>query len=100
MDLCDVSYVGIDIAKAQLDIAVRPSGQQWVSPHDEAGIAEVSARLQALQPQQPQLIVLEATGGREVALVATLAAAGLPVAVVNPRQVRDASPRHRPTGQD
>jgi hypothetical protein len=43
MELCDVFYVGIDIAKAQLDIAVRPSGQQWVSPHDEAGIAEVSA---------------------------------------------------------
>jgi transposase len=82
----DLSYVGIDIAKAKLDIAVRPSGQQWVSAHDEAGIADLSTRLQALQPQ---LIVVEATGGREIALVATLGAAGLPVVVINPRQVRD-----------
>jgi transposase len=83
MDRC---YVGIDIAKAQLDVAVRPSGQHWVSAHDEAGMAEVTTRLQALQPQ---LIVVEATGGREVTLVATLAAVGLAAAVVNPRQVRD-----------
>lgn len=82
----DLSYVGIDIAKAQLDVAVRPSGQQWISVHDEAGIADLVPRLRALQPH---LIVLEATGGREVPLAATLAAAGLPVAVVNPRQVRD-----------
>ena len=82
----DLSYVGIDIAKAKLDIAVRPSGHQWVSAHDEAGIAELTTRLQALQPQ---LIVVEATGGREIALVATLGAAALPVAVVHPRQVRD-----------
>jgi transposase len=82
----ELSYVGIDIAKAKLDIAVRPSGQQWVSAHDEAGIADLSTRLQALQPQ---LIVVEATGGREIALVATLGAAGLPVVVINPRQVRD-----------
>jgi transposase len=83
MDLC---YVGIDIAKAQLDIAVRPSGRQWISAHDEAGISDLLSQLQALQPH---LIVMEATGGREVPLAATLAAAGLPVAVVNPRQVRD-----------
>jgi transposase len=96
-DDMDLSYVGIDIAKAKLDIAVRPSGQQWVCAHDEAGIADLSTRLQALQPQ---LIVVEATGGREIALVATLGAAGLPVVVINPRQVRDAGPRHRPAGQD
>jgi len=93
----DRSYGGIDIAKAQLDSAVRPSGRQWVSAHDEAGIAELSTRLQALQPQ---LIVVEATGGREIALVATLGAAGLPVVVLHPRQVRDARPRHRATGHD
>jgi transposase len=97
MDRLDLSYVGIDIAKAKLDIAIRPSGQQWVSAHDEEGIAEVTTRLQALQPR---LIVLEATGGREIALVAMLAAAGLPVAVINPRQARDAGPRHRSVGQD
>jgi len=79
-------YVGIDVAKAQLDIAVRPSAEQWVSPHDEEGITALVARLQALRPT---LVVLEATGGREAALAAALATAGLAVAVVNPRQVRD-----------
>jgi transposase len=79
-------YVGIDVAKAQLDIAVRPSAEQWVSPHDEEGITALVARLHALRPT---LVVLEATGGREAALAAALATAGLAVAVVNPRQVRD-----------
>jgi len=82
----DSSYIGIDVAKAQLDLAVRPSGAQWVTTNDEAGIGEVLARV---QPLQPTLIVLEATGGREIPVAAALAAAGLPVAVVNPRQVRD-----------
>jgi transposase len=79
-------YVGIDVAKARLDIAVRPSGEQWVSATDAASLDELVGRLQALQPA---LIVLEATGGREGPAVAALVAAGLPVAVVNPRQVRD-----------
>ena len=80
------TYVGIDVAKARLDVAVRPSGEQWVSATDPASLEELVSRLQGLQPD---LIVLEATGGREAAAVAALAAAGLPVAVVNPRQVRD-----------
>jgi transposase len=79
-------YVGIDVAKARLDVAARPSGEQWVSATDPASLDELVGRLQALSPE---LIVLEATGGREGAVVAALAAAGLPVAVVNPRQVRD-----------
>ena len=79
-------FVGIDVAKAHLDLAVRPSGEQWRVPNDEAGIGQVLARVQALQPT---LVVLEATGGLEVPLAAALAAAGVPVAVVNPRQVRD-----------
>jgi transposase len=79
-------YVGIDVAKARLDVAVRPSGEQWISTPDAPGLEELVERLQALPPE---LIVLEATGGREGAVVAALAAAGLPVAVVNPRQVRD-----------
>jgi transposase len=79
-------YIGIDVAKAQLDVAVRPSGEQWVTATDPASLEELVARLQALAPE---LIVLEATGGREGPAVAALAAAGLPVAVVNPRQVRD-----------
>jgi transposase len=80
------TYLGIDVAKAQLDIAVRPSGEQWISGTDAASLDELVGRVQALQPE---LIVLEATGGREGPAVAALAAAGLPVAVVNPRQVRD-----------
>jgi transposase len=78
--------VGIDVAKAQVAIAVRPSGEQWVSATDPTSLDELVRRLQALQPE---LIVLEATGGREGAVVAALATAGLPLAVVNPRQVRD-----------
>lgn len=80
------TYVGIDIAKARLDVAVRPSGAQWVSGSNPTSLDELVERLQALQPE---LIVLEATGGLEGPVVAALAAAGLPVAVVNPRQVRD-----------
>ena len=78
-------FVGIDVAKAHLDSAVRPSGEQWRAPHDEPGITALADRLVALTPT---LVVLEATGGREVGLVAALVAAGVPVAVVNPRQVR------------
>jgi len=78
-------FVGIDIAAAKLDVAVRPTGEQWVIAHTEAGIADLTERLQA---RQPTLIVMEATGGRELPLAAALAAAGLRVAVINPRQVR------------
>ena len=78
-------FIGIDVAKAQVDIAVRPTGETWTSPTDEAGLA---ALVQRLQPLRPTLIVLEATGGWEVPVAGALAAAGLPVAVVNPRQVR------------
>ena len=78
-------FVGIDVAKAQLDIALRPTGERWAVANDDAGIAALVARLQALLPT---LIVLEATGGYQRAVVAALAAARLPVAVVNPRQAR------------
>jgi transposase len=79
-------FVGIDVATAQLDIALRPTGERWAVGNDDAGIAALVARLQA---RQPTLIVLEATGGYQRAVVAALAAARLPVAVVNPRQARD-----------
>ncbi len=78
-------FAGIDVRKTALDVALRP-GDAWRSPNDEAGLAELVARL---QPLAPQLIVLEATGGLERLVVAALALAGRPVAVVNPRQVRD-----------
>lgn len=78
--------VGIDVAKATLDVAVRPSGEVRQLSNEAAGIAEV---VEWLQRVRPQLIVLEATGGYEAPLVAALGLASLPVAVVNPRQVRD-----------
>jgi len=79
-------FVGIDVAKAQLDVALRPTGQAWQVPQTDAGIAALVTRLQGLAPT---LIVLEATGGLEVRLLAALGAAHLPVVLLNPRQVRD-----------
>ena len=79
-------FVGIDVSKARLDGHCRPDGTSFHEPNDEAGIAAVVARLKAVAPT---LVVLEATGGLEAPLAAALAAAGVPVAVVNPRQVRD-----------
>ncbi len=85
--------VGVDVAKDRLDVAVRPSGEAWSEANDEAGITALVARL---RPLGPALIVCEATGGFERAAIAALAAAGLPVVVANPRQVRDFA---RATGQ-
>jgi Transposase and inactivated derivatives len=79
-------FVGIDVSKARLDVALRPAGTQFTVPYDEGGIATVVGRL---GPLAPVGIVLEATGGLEVLLSGALATAGLPVAVVNPRQVRN-----------
>ena len=79
-------YVGIDVAKARLDIAVRPTEDQWSITHDDKGVSELVSQLEALDPA---MVLLEATGGLEFSLVAVLAAAALPVVVVNPRQVRD-----------
>lgn len=79
-------FVGIDVSKARLDVAYRPDGTASSEANDAQGIARLVARLQALRPA---LIVLEATGGLEVPLAVAAAAAGLVVAVVNPRQVRD-----------
>src|ERR671918_623335 len=79
-------FVGIDVAKAHLDWAIRPSGETGQVSHDEPGMGQLIARLQEVRPT---LVVLEATGGLEWPLVAALGIAGVPVAVVNPRQVRD-----------
>ena len=79
-------FVGIDVAKARLDVGLHPSGESWTVEHDEAGIATAVERLAALGPT---LVILEATGGLEVPLVGALVAAEVPVQVVNPRQVRD-----------
>jgi transposase len=79
-------FVGIDVSKAALDVAILPTGECERFANDAAGIGALSARVHALRPA---LIVLEATGGFELAVVSALAAARLPVVVVNPRQVRD-----------
>jgi len=78
--------VGIDVAKDHLDVHVRPIDESFRVPHDEAGVVTLLARLRTVAPT---IVVLEASGGYEVALTAALASAGLPVAVVNPRQIRD-----------
>jgi len=79
-------YVGIDVAKATLDVAVTVPPSLGPFANDEAGHAALIA---ALTPLAPALIVLEATGGYERAVTVALAAAGLPVVVANPRQIRD-----------
>ena len=79
-------FVGIDVSKATLDIASLPDAETWIVTKDDPGLAELVPRLAALHPT---LVVLEATGGFESAAVAALAKRGLPVVVVNPRQVRD-----------
>ncbi len=81
----DPVSIGIDVSKAELVIAVQPSGERWTSATSGAALETLVARLQAAAPQ---IIVVEATGGYERALVAMAASVGLPVAVVNPRQVR------------
>ena len=79
-------FVGIDVSKDKLDVAVRPSGEILSFSNDEDGI---SLMVDFIKPLSPLLIVLEATGGLETASVGILAAKGLPVVVINPRQVRD-----------
>lgn len=79
-------YVGIDVAQDRLDVCVGGEEQVWQVGNDTAGIGALRERLLACAPQG---IVLEATGGLERAVAAELDVAGLPVAVVNPRQVRD-----------
>lgn len=86
-------FVGIDVAQAELVIALRPTEESWTVGNDEPGIA---ALLRRLRPLAVTLIVLEATGGYERAVVAALATAGFPLVVANPRHVRDFA---RGTGQ-
>ena len=80
------SFVGIDVSKDRLDVHVRPSGQTFAVVRDGKALEQLVSDLRALPPT---LIVLEATGGFEIAVAAALASAGLPLAVVNPRQIRD-----------
>ena len=79
------TFVGIDVSKDRLDVAILPSGEAFAVPRDGDGL---DALLERLRPLAPQAIALEATGGYETVVAATLGAAGLPVVVVNPAQVR------------
>jgi transposase len=79
-------WIGIDVAKDHLDVYVRPSAELFQVPNTEAGITNLVERL---APLLPKLVVLEATGGLEIPAAVGLSHAQLPVAIVNPRQVRD-----------
>jgi len=78
--------VGIDVSKSVLDVSAYPSGKTWQVEYSAPGITALAEELAALGPA---VVVVEATGGLEISLTAALGVAGLPVAVVNPRQVRD-----------
>ncbi|MBF0515605.1 MAG: IS110 family transposase [Nitrospirae bacterium] len=77
-------FAGIDISKATLDVVILPSNEHWTVSNNETGFAEIIERLKAVK-----LVVLEATGGLQVAVTAALLNAGIPVVAVNPRQIRD-----------
>jgi transposase len=77
--------VGIDVAKDRLDVVVRPGGEVFAVQRNAAGLAQLCGKL---GPLAPRIVALEATGGFETIAAAALAAAGLPVAIVNPAQVR------------
>ena len=79
-------FVGIDVAKAYLDVAIRPDGASFRLANDPTGLAQLLARV---APLAPALVVVEATGGYELPAVAALQAAGLAVAAINPRRARD-----------
>lgn len=79
-------FVGVDVSKASLDVVLRPTGEAFAEPNTAAGIAAICTRLLALRPT---LVVVEATAGLERALAQALGQAAIPVAVVNPRRVRD-----------
>jgi transposase len=80
-------YVGVDVSKARLDVAVRPTGERYSVANDPEGIETLLGGLEEVDP--PELVVLEATGGFERPAAMALAASGIPVAVVNPRKARD-----------
>ena len=84
--LATPGFVGIDVSKDRLDVHIRPSAQSFAALRDSKGLEQLVGELRQLAPA---LIVLEATGGFEVTVAAALASAGLPLAVVNPRQIRD-----------
>jgi len=81
----DATVIGIDVAKDRLDVCVRPSGESFVVARNGAGIEDLAERLKKLAPR---VVAIEATGGFETVVAAGLAAAGVPLLIVNPAQVR------------
>jgi transposase len=81
----DIIAVGIDVSKDRLDVAVRPGGELFAVTRNASGVDRLIERMRALAPG---IIALEATGGFETVVAASLAAAALPVVVVNPAQIR------------
>ena len=79
-------FVGIDVCKAEFEVGVISEDKTWKTPNNHEGIDKL---VEELSDMSPELVILEATGGLEVPLTGALAAADLPVVVVNPRQVRD-----------
>jgi transposase len=79
-------FIGIDVSKANLDVAVRPTGESWQFSNAPEGISQL---VEKIKPYAPVLIVIESTGGYEAACAIALSLVGLPVAVINPRQARD-----------
>jgi len=84
--MADLVFLGIDVARADLEVAVYPTGAAWRVPNTATGHTRL---IRWAQTHPPARVVMEATGGYEQAVAAALAAAGLPVVVSNPRQVRD-----------
>ena len=78
-------FIGIDVSKQKLDVAVLPSGEAFAVERNEKGLAELCLRL---TPLNPKIVALEATGGFETVVAAALAAALLPAIIVNPAQIR------------
>ena len=79
-------FVGIDVSKARLDVAVLPNEMTWSTTNDDDGISGLVSKL---REQAPHLVLLEATGGLERRVLARLVGAGIPAMAINPRNVRD-----------
>lgn len=90
-------WVGIDVCQKSLDVYIRPLEKLFQVTNDEVGISKL---VQALKNIQPELIVLEATGGMEINAAVKLTTAGLAVAVINPRQARDFALVNRTVSQN
>lgn len=87
--------MGIDVCQKYLDVYIRPSGKLFQMTNDEIGIGKL---VQTLKNIQPELIVLEATGGMEIDATIKLTTAGMSVAVINPRQAKDFALINRTVG--